>query len=355
MNGPQSDSPMQRRERVVFLDLARGLAILFMVLQHAMIVYAVSEGETSILGKIVLVLGTAPAAPVFLLVMGIFLGRSTKGLLYAIRRGVQLLALGYLLNLLRFTLPLLITDERLALTKGADSPAALFWAVDILQMAGLSFVLLGLLKIVVPFRWVWALLAAVVALISPLLWDRGGQNVLVNLLWGAGENVFFPLLPWILYPLVGMTYSSFVLETEDRLRRMKRTAKIGLLLLLTGIAAVIVPENAALALADYFRGGLAPQLIVVGFVFMWLALCWVVAQKYGSSHIVGLLCFWSRHVTVVYFIQWVLIGWGVLLFGANRQGSLTAVGIGVAVLLLTHGAAKMYATRRLSRRLQNGS
>ncbi len=85
-----------------------------MVLQHAMLVYAVSEGETSILGRIVLLLGTAPAAPVFLLVMGIFLGRSTKGLPYAIRRGVQLLALGYLLNLLRFTLPLLITDEWLA-------------------------------------------------------------------------------------------------------------------------------------------------------------------------------------------------------------------------------------------------
>jgi uncharacterized membrane protein len=343
---------MQRRERVVFLDLARGLAIFFMILQHAMIVYEVSGGEKSALGRIVLLFGTAPAAPVFLLVMGIFLARSERGLPYAVRRGIQLLVLGYLLNLLRFTVPVLITGERLTMVDGANSPAALFWAVDILQMAGLSFALLGVLKVCLPFRWAWIVLAAGVAILSPLLSGRGGQNVPVNLLWGTGENVFFPLFPWIVYPLVGMTYSSFVLETADRRRTMKRTALAGLLLCFAGLGALFVPEDAVFALGNYFRSGLGIHLVVLGLVFMWLALCWVVAQKHGSGRIAGLLCFWSRNVTVAYFVQWVLIGWGIVLFGANRHGSLAALGLGVAALLLTHGLVKIYAEWRLSKRLK---
>lgn len=148
------------RERIVSLDLARGLAIVFMVLQHAVLIYATDRGEHSVLGKVVLLLGSAPAAPVFLFIMGIFLGRPERQLSRGVRRGLRLIALGYLLNLLRSTLPSLIAGHEMLSLTAPVSPLASFWAVDILQMAGLSFILLTLLRVYLPARWVWAMLAA---------------------------------------------------------------------------------------------------------------------------------------------------------------------------------------------------
>lgn len=57
------------------------------------------------------------------------------------------------MNFMRFTLPLLIAREDLSLANVLESPWALFWAVDILQMPGLSFIVLKLMKAYLPLRW----------------------------------------------------------------------------------------------------------------------------------------------------------------------------------------------------------
>jgi len=229
------------RERLVFLDLARGLAIVFMVLQHAVLLFATGQGEGSVLGKIVLLLGGAPAAPVFLFIMGIFLGRPDRKIGRGVRRGLKLIALGYLLNLLRSTLPSLFTGPEIASATVPASPLASFWAVDILQMAGLSFVLLTLLRRYLPFRWVWAILAAAVAFVSPLLWHWGGPSG-VYALWGNRDDVFFPLFPWVVYPLAGMVYGPCSFEAEDRGRAVKRRAVIGTLFFAVGGATFFLPR-----------------------------------------------------------------------------------------------------------------
>jgi hypothetical protein len=112
------------RGRIVSLDLARGLAIVFMVFQHAVLIYAVDRGEQSVVGKLVLLFGSAPAAPVFLFIMGIFLGRPDRGLRRGVRRGIKLIALGYLLNLLRSTLPSLVAGQANVLSETSPSPLA---------------------------------------------------------------------------------------------------------------------------------------------------------------------------------------------------------------------------------------
>jgi len=259
------------RERLVFLDLARGLAIVFMVLQHAVLLFATGQGEGSVLGKIVLLLGGAPAAPVFLFIMGIFLGRPDRKIGRGVRRGLKLIALGYLLNLLRSTLPSLFTGPEIASATVPASPLASFWAVDILQMAGLSFVLLTLLRRYLPFRWVWAILAAAVAFVSPLLWHWDGPSG-VYALWGNRDDVFFPLFPWVVYPLAGMVYGPCSFEAEDRGRAVKRRAVIGTLFFAVGGATFFLPRMGGIrhraVLSEWSRGtvchcGLHSGLVVL--------------------------------------------------------------------------------------------
>lgn len=331
------EAEAEHRGRIISLDLARGLAIVFMVFQHAVLIYATDQGEDSLLGRIVLLLGSAPAAPVFLFIMGIFLGRSNQDVGPGIRRGLKLVALGYLLNLLRSTLPwLIVRHETLSLTASA-APLASFWAVDILQMAGLSFILLTLLRVYAPTRWAWAVLAAVVAFGSPLAWQWDGPFGVYGL-WGGGDHVYFPLFPWIIYPLAGMVYSPRVLETKHRGSRGGQTVAIGTLLLAIGIATFFVPDTKDLAIGQYLRDGPGSHLTVVGFIVLWVTACGRLAKRWAGSGGLKLLCFWSRHVTAVYFVHWVLIGWAVLLLGRNRYASHVAVGMGIAALFLTHVA-----------------
>ncbi len=329
------------RERLVFLDLARGLAIVFMVLQHAVLLLAIGQGEGSALGKIVLLLGGAPAAPVFLFIMGIFLGRPDRKIGRGVRRGLKLIALGYLLNLLRSTLPSLFTGPEIASATVPASPLVSFWAVDILQMAGLSFIFLTLLRRYLPFRWAWAILAAGIGFVSPLLWHWGGPAG-VYALWGNRGDVFFPLFSWIAYPLAGMVYGPYALTQESRSAAMKRSAAVGVLLFAVGAATFFLPRKGEFDVGQYFRDGPGAQLATVGFVMIWLSFCRLLARRWADSAVLRLLGFWSRSVTAVYFVQWVLFGWVVLLFGRNRCATPVAVGVPAVVLSAAHVAVRNF-------------
>lgn len=332
------------RDRLVFLDLARGLAIVFMVLQHAVLLFATGQGEGSVLGKIVLLLGGALAAPVFLFIMGIFLGRPGRKVGRGIRRGLKLIALGYLLNLLRSTVPSLVAGPEIASATVPASPLASFWAVDILQMAGLSFVLLTLLRRYLPFRWVWAILAVGTGFVSPLLWHWGGPSG-VYALWGNRGDVFFPLFPWIAYPLAGMVYSPYALAQEGRSTVTKRSAAVGVLFFAVGSATFLLPQMGGFDIGQYCRSGPGAQLATVGFVLVWLSFCRLLARRWVGSAVLRLLGFWSRDVTAVYFVQWLLFGWAVLFLGRNRYASSVAMGMAAIVLLAAHVVVRAYAAR----------
>ena len=329
------------RERLLFLDLARGLAIVFMVFQHAVLLFATGQGEGSVLGKIVLLLGGAPAAPVFLFIMGIFLGRPDRKVGRGIRRGLKLIALGYLLNLLRSTLPSLVAGQQTISLQAPASPLASFWAVDILQMAGLSFIFLTLLGKYLPYRWVWAILAVGIGFVSPLLWHWGGPSG-VYALWGNRGDVFFPLFPWVAYPLAGMVYSPGSFAAEDRGRAVNRSAIIGTLFFAVGGATFFLPRMAGFDIGRYCRSGPAAQLATVGFILVWLSFCRLLARRWADSPVLRLLGFWSRNVTAVYFVQWVLFGWVVLVFGRNRCATPVAVSVAAVVLLAAHVAVRNF-------------
>lgn len=184
--------------RLRFLDLARGLAIVFMVLQHVQLLFAVGSGEDSALGATFLLLGTAPAAPVFMVAMGFLFGSSARtGVRSGVVRGLQLFALGYALNLLRFVLPLLVRGDQQAIEVFGGTWCGPFFEIDILRLAGLTLIVLGPVKRYVRDPRVVLALAVAVATVAPLLWGVGGGSVVLDPLWGLGEWVSFPLFPWL--------------------------------------------------------------------------------------------------------------------------------------------------------------
>jgi len=89
------------KKRLDAVDLARGLAIVFMIAVHMLEVYADKYVQNSIFGGIIEFLGGPPAAPVFMMLMGLsFMYSRKKDLKTSIIRGVKIFLLGYLLNIL---------------------------------------------------------------------------------------------------------------------------------------------------------------------------------------------------------------------------------------------------------------
>ncbi len=326
--------------RIEAFDLARGLAVLFMVAVHALQTYATPEVYDSAFGWTLEFLGGPPAAPVFMFLMGAVMAFSRRSGTWAmVRRGLFLLALGYALNGLRGSLPTWIAIQAgaSAVDLGGTTPLSELVTIDILQFAGMAYLVLAGVRRLTRKPWIWIALAVVVAGVSPWIWGRmSGWPILdfvLTLLWGTGgEAVAFPVLPWIVYPLVGMAAGSWLSATDDVGRVFRRLAWTGLGLLVVGGAVTLTDID--FHIGDYWRTGPGGLVAITGFVLLWVAGCHVVASRALRTWPGRLLAFWSRNVTVFYFTHWVLIGWSVLVVGYEAYGILgTLIGLAAVVLM----------------------
>ncbi len=341
--------------RLRFLDLARGLAIIFMVLQHVQLVFALGYGEASVLGQGFLLLGTAPAAPVFMVVMGFLYGSSAgDDIRSGVMRGLKLCAFGYVLNVFRFIIPVLLTGggPAVQVLLGPDWWGP-FFEIDILQLAGLSLALLAPVKRYVRDPRVVLAMAAGVATVSPLLWGSGG-GVVLDPLWGVGDWVSFPLFPWMTYPLLGLSLAGFTVRATSDRRLIRSWTYAGTAALLVGAAVVVLApaETGVLAFGDYYRSGLPVQFMLAGFVLLWLSLMWWLDERLSWRVIPRYLTSLSRNITAIYVIQWVLIGWLAIVFGVMNQPSWAAALAAFPILVASHLLALGYERMRRRGRTQ---
>lgn len=334
--------------RIAALDLARGFAVWFMISVHVLQEWGSEATNTSALGRVVTFLGSPPAAPVFMFLMGASLAFSRRaGVPRMAWRGLQLLALGYGLNAFRGAIPAWI-GLRLgvvdAATLGPYTPWDLLWEVDILEFAGVALFLLAAVRRLWPERVaVWLGLAAVIGAVGPLLWGTGEGTtplyaVLRNL-WGTGVHVSFPLFPWLAYPLVGMAWGRWLSDAGEGTGVVngffRKTLGVGVGLLAAGTAVCLT--DPALHIGDYWRSGPGGVVWILGFVLAWVAICHFLMEKVRDNKVFGVLRFWSRNVTRFYVIQWLLVGWGAGAVGYKALGVPgTILALAVAPIL-AHG------------------
>lgn len=329
----------QPNTRMAAFDLARGLAILFMVCIHILDFYGQPQIQTSLIGYAIEFLGRAPAAPVFMFIMGIFLAISSNtSIKKGLQRALGLIALGYLLNLTRGTLPMWLSLELGWVTQeilGSITPITEFWIVDILQFAGLAFALCILLKHFFPNPLYWAVATMAVITASPLLWDTVTGWPLIDgvlkLFWGGKQQgAMFPLFPWLTYPLAGMIFGYWLRQSQNISSIHTISAKIGFVLL--AIGTILCLKNWEYHVGHYTQSGPGSLIWNLGFILVWLWICHYIIQKVARNRVFSVLFFWSQNVTAFYVIQWLMIGWGLMLVGTQQLNTLNTL---IAILLVT--------------------
>lgn len=199
--------------------------------------------------------------------------------------------------------------------------------VDILQLAGLSIIILDFIRELNINRYFVLSAAAVVSLISPVLWDiKTDQPFLIfilELMWGNNpvggfvENtVAFPLFPWVVFPLLGYSFGVFLNESTNKERVLLYSLLPGGISFLGGLA--LIANNFNYHFNDYYHARIGSMLFMSGFIMIWLYICNFLVRQIKASPVLNGIYYLSRTVTNIYFIQWIVIMWGIAFWGVNK-------------------------------------
>lgn len=309
-------------QRIGALDLARGFTILCMPAVHTVMMYADPAVLDTALGFCLQAVAEGPGAPLFMFLMGVYTGLAQPKTLREIAlRSLGLLLAGYGLNAGKFLLPLWLGRmpeallRELGVTGNGDSWKLLLMG-DIFHFAGLALPLLYLVSRLPKVSPWAALLALLVMATGPLVWDTTtGSDVLDEILryaTGAPPQVFFPLLPWLAYPLAGLALGDRWKRHGNRDSRgmgiAKHSGLLGIMLIVIGRCGArfwpVEPDNTSFYRTAPFETGWH-----LGIVLLTIA-AWSLAEKHiRDNGCFRLLRYSSKHITALYTIQWLLICW----------------------------------------------
>jgi len=312
-------------ERIRSLDLARGFTVLLIAPIHTVMVYSNSEVNKTWLAFSLKFIAEGPGAQLFMTLMGMYIAfKPAEDSNIILRRSIMLLFAGYILNIAKFVLPMNfgIIQKSMLQDLGVENNFSgmlrLLRLGDILQFAAPALIITHWVRRKKNFGNNALLLVPLVLLISPLLWDTTSNNAVLNYIFemvgGQPPKVFFPLLPWLFYPLLGLFIGEAVKHnTESAFKEMRIW---GIAWLLFGIVAHYIAGSTYDS--SFYRAypwdtvGHAGVVLIALSVWQWL-------DTYITPNpFFDLLGYCSRNITVIYIVQWIFIIWLLPLFGYHE-------------------------------------
>ena len=304
------DSKNHISSRAQLADLLKGIAVLLMIQVHIIELFATNSISKSYTGKVLMFLGGVPVAPVFAFVLGYFLASSNKSKKQLIVRGLKLFALGMLLNIaLNFNLILSIAK---GLYKIDRLPYIL--GLDILQFAGISIILVALLKKIIEQSIFFTLACCFVsAFLGHYLLNYIPNNefllYLSSLFYGSSKWSYFPQCPWLAYPLVGIAFYQIKHRFDFS---VLKDAKLWFPMVALCILFLAFTMHYAVSISSqlplYYHHGIKFFLWTVLFLSFYSFFANEINKLNGNTIVLNYIKWLGKNVTVMYFIQWVIIG-----------------------------------------------
>jgi len=341
-----------QNNRLLSIDLARGLAVFFMIAVHTLEVFASPEVKNSLFGQIIEFLGGPPAAPVFMTLMGFsFLYSRRSDLKPKLWRGFKIFLSGYILNVLRGVIPFKLSyyfemDVLNNFPLYKLNEYTLLAIVDILQFAGIAIMIMAIIQGLKINKFIILFSALLITMISPLLWGLKTNiyiiDFILDLLWGdqpigfsfIENKIAFPIFPWLSFPLLGMFLGETMKNSKDQSRTFKYFGIGGVFVLSLGIA--VSSFDIDYHFNDYYHSRQGAMIFMSGFVVFWLFLNKIAIDYLPTNKLFNLLFKWSNGVTNIYFVQWIIIIWSIAFFGINKSSFVETVLLILTFTLISH-------------------
>jgi uncharacterized membrane protein len=350
----ESQSGGVHSRRVIFSDLARALAAVFMLYGHTVSALLAPRYQTGAWFEI-WVFQRGLTSTLFLLLSGFAFsiatgrhwsvhGQISPAVIRRVRRFSLFIALGYALHfpVARFADLAYATPERWRS----------FLAVDVLQLIGVTFIGVQILVMLTRSRRVfgWTAFAVAVALVllTPLFWRvdwaaRLPLSIASYLSPGTGSQ--FPLFPWSAYVLVGAALGQWYLRWgANRLDWYANVALFSPGFALVTLAFVVGALPASLVGADAWNAVPNQVALRTGASLMLLALVARASQRITRlPHIFGAI---AQETLLIYFVHLCIVYGSVWNRGLVQAYGQTLgpgqTGLFVVVLLMAMAALALY-------------
>ncbi len=305
------------RERVATgrlreLDWLKGFAVLALVINHVHLILLMDKDiPFFVFASHVWVKLLSPTAFVFCMGMGCVYSQNS-GWRDNIRRGFRLLAYGFGLHIFFFPICTLFVYQ---FTHDHNDLMLqlLTYCSDILPFAGLSFLLLGVMKAAGQYSTGKVLLVGVLlSIFGTFVNDYNVQNLFLNQTIGffVGNNhTIFPLVNWFIYVAAGIAYGDIYSRVRDKAAYHKVVLPVTLL---AGAALLYISFNVPnpyllkLFSLDYFyhyRVGFLDALVDILVVICAISLF----AKLPENLPMGIFGKFSKYLTNYYVVSWMVI------------------------------------------------
>ena len=291
-------------------DVLKGIAILLMIQVHIVELFSSQEFYNSESADILLFLGGPPVAPIFMTVFGYFVFATNKTTRELVSRGVKILLLGMLLNLA-------LNANLIFKVLRGDLDINIWpyvFGVDVLLFAGISLVLITVFRKVIE-KYVFIVLAIIpFILISgeyvfTYIPENSILKYITSFIYGSTEWSYFPLFPWLAYPLSGVVLYQLQQKFDFRFFYLPKTKLLfGSVFLLFLAFTIKYAINVSSNLQQYYHHGLLFFIWVILFCLFYALLVHELNTHIGESIVFRYLKWLGKNVTSVYVIQWVIIG-----------------------------------------------
>lgn len=322
------------KERLSGLDLLRGLIIILMIFINLFDETALESLVFSEQGRAIDLAVTSLLPNVFVFLMGFFLivanKFTAKNLLH---KSLLLLILGYALNIIRYPLFMYMGGYSSSLSQAFTANIYYVHMVDIYIFAGYACLLL------VPLTWLppitaqayTSFAAFVMYLSAQTKMLQEGLALLPDSIVGYVEhiflpltgNVYFPMIPWLAYILLGIACGLFYNNT-DKQTFFKKLTLYGMLTAVCGYMLFVKDYEIATfkMRADFYQQDYSIGVMLMGITLIMPVLAEFFLTKLPEK-LKKLLIYTSKNIIWLYCLSWLVISYLKFVQGWSNSLDLT--------------------------------
>lgn len=175
--------------------------------------------------------------------------------------------------------------------------------------------------------------------------DSNILQAITGLFWGTHEGSYFPVTSWILYPATGYCFAYILKRTENKKKLYLTVSPIGgiVYFVMTFILLNYYEWDLLMDGEYYYTQNILFNIMFIGFVFMWLGICYAL-YHITAKPVMKILEKFSSNVTIIYVCQYVLIIFiEVIAFGDEAElGVLLTLALFVAYTVISYFASIGY-------------
>ena len=319
--------------RLVGIDILRGISICLMIFINLFDETALPRLLYSAKGQNIDFWVTACVPNIFVFLMGFFFIIANKFRVVGLfKKGIYILFLGYLLNIVRYPVIMYLADMYTSVGEAYAANSYYVHMVDIYIFVGYACLLIIPFSFLPQYYPLYFCLAAWVMYVSDsIVTLKSFIRLLPEDLWEysnhlflpAGQNVYFPMFPWLSYLFLGIA-CGIMYKSFTRHRFYKTVSFMGLLLTFIGYNIFFREyANSSFQMrADFYQHDYTVGILLMGICLLAIPITEAMSVII-PEFIKKILLFTSKNIITLYVISWLITMWGV--FSLEWQSSLSLV------------------------------